>query len=290
VVRAAEKRHHARSAGHQATAGSEKPRSKPKKGFTITQAAEDVVEVIPGSVLLALVGMMALTLMVMLRSIITERHGLRQLRSTYESTVHALATAVEAKDDTTGGHIERVRDLGLLLAREMVPKDARDPQMAWGFLLHDIGKLSVPDAILRKPGRLDDMEWALMRRHAEEGVRILEGTPFLDRALDVVRHHHERWDGTGYPAGLAGEEIPLWARIFSVVDTLDAITSTRPYRPCQTLGAALAEIRLCAGTQFDPAVVEALERLDRDEIEKLLEHEEPAGSTHAEAVREEVTV
>jgi ribonuclease P protein subunit RPR2 len=260
----------------------------PSGDFALARAAERVVEVIPRTVLLALAGMLVLTLMLMLRTVTAERRGLRQLRVTYEATVHSLATAVEAKDDTTGGHIERVRDLGLLLAREMVPRQTRDPQMAWGFLLHDIGKLAVPDAVLRKPGRLDDLEWALMRCHAEEGVRILEGVPFLDKALDVVRHHHERWDGGGYPAGLVAEEIPLWARIFAVVDTLDAITSTRPYRPCQPLEAAIEEIRRCAGTQFDPAVVDALERLDRDAAEDLLEHEPEQAAPERLAQRQAV--
>jgi response regulator RpfG family c-di-GMP phosphodiesterase len=143
--------------------------------------------------------------------------------------------------------------------------------MAYGFLLHDIGKLAVPDAILGKPGRLDGHEWALMRRHPSEGVRILEAIPFLDEALDVVRFHHERWDGSGYPEGLAGTEIPLWARIFSVVDALDAITADRPYRARASYTLALDEISRNAGTQFDPQVVEALEALDPAEVERLLE-------------------
>ena len=264
------------------------PPPVPSGEFALARAAERVVEVIPRTVLLALAGMLMLTLLLMLRTVTAERRGLRQLRETYEATVHSLATAVEAKDDTTGGHIERVRDLGLLLAREVVPRQTRDPQMAWGFLLHDIGKLAVPDAVLRKPGRLDDLEWALMRRHAEEGVRILEGVPFLDKALDVVRHHHERWDGGGYPAGLVAEEIPLWARIFAVVDTLDAITSTRPYRPRQTLAAAIEEIRRCSGTQFDPAVVDALEQLDLAAVENLLEHEPEQPVAEAPARRQAV--
>jgi HD-GYP domain-containing protein (c-di-GMP phosphodiesterase class II) len=151
-----------------------------------------------------------------------------------------------------------VRKLGLLLAAEIVPREARDPQMAYGFLLHDIGKLAVPDAILRAPGRLSDEQWTLMRRHPEEGVRMLSSVPFLDKALDVVRCHHERWDGGGYPKGLSGEAIPLWARIFAVVDALDAITAERPYRAARSYEAALEEIRLHSGTQFDPMVVDAL--------------------------------
>ena len=247
------------------------PAPDDRSGFVLAAAAEDVVEVIPGGLLLALAGLIALTVTLCLRSFLIERRRNEALQASYEGTAHALATAVEAKDDTTGNHIGRVRDLGLLLARELAPREARDPQMAYGFLLHDIGKLAVPDAVLCKPGRLDDHEWTLMRRHCDEGVRILSGVPFLDRAIEVVRHHHERWDGAGYPDGLAGEEIPLWARMFAVVDTLDAITSSRPYRPRQSLDVALEEIRRCAGSQFDPRVVDALERLDRERLEALLE-------------------
>jgi two-component system, cell cycle response regulator len=194
-----------------------------------------------------------------------------ELKQNYVATVLTLASAVEAKDDYTGGHIHRVHDLGLLLARAVVPREADDPHLAYGFLLHDIGKLAVPDAVLNKPGKLDDQEWALMRRHPEEGVRILATIPFLGRALDVVRHHHERWDGRGYPDGLAGQDIPRWARIFAVVDTVDAITSNRPYRAGMPLEVALEEIQKGAGSQFDPECVEAFLRLDRDRVEELIQ-------------------
>lgn len=237
----------------------------------ITQAADNVVEVIPGALVLALAGLVAMIGVLIVRSWLMERRRGRALEESYTITVQALATAIEAKDHTTGGHIERVRSLGLLLAGELVPRDAKDPQMAYGFLLHDIGKLSVPDAILRAPGALTEKQWALMRRHPEEGVRMLSSIPFLDKALYVVRHHHERWDGTGYPDGLAGEEIPLWARIFSVVDALDAMTAERPYRSAEPYEAALEELRRHAGTQFDPEVVAALERIPAADIECLLE-------------------
>jgi HD-GYP domain-containing protein (c-di-GMP phosphodiesterase class II) len=196
----------------------------------------------------------------------------QQLKDTYLATVKALAAAVEAKDDSTGGHIQRVHALGMLLARAIVPEEADDAQLACGFLLHDVGKLSVPDAVLNKPGPLDEDEWEVMRRHPEQGAKILSTIPFLDRALDVVRHHHERWDGAGYPAGLCGEEIPLWARIFAVVDTVDAITSDRPYRPASPLDVAISELRAGAGAQFDPACVDAFMRLDREAVERLLQH------------------
>jgi HD-GYP domain-containing protein (c-di-GMP phosphodiesterase class II) len=239
---------------------------------TISRAADQVVQVIPGALILALAGLSALVILLMIRSVSIERRRSKALAETYGVTVEALATAIEAKDHTTGGHIERVRRLGLLLAAEAAsPRETRDPQMAYGFLLHDIGKLAVPDAILRAPRRLTDEEWALMRRHPEEGVRMLSNVPFLDRALDVVHYHHERWDGGGYPEGLSGEEIPLWARIFAVVDALDAITAERPYRPAQSYEKAVEEIRSHAGTQFDPAVVDALERLDPAAVKPLLE-------------------
>jgi cyclic di-GMP phosphodiesterase len=202
----------------------------------------------------------------------------QELRDTYLATVKALAAAVEAKDDCTGGHIQRVHALGMLLARAIVPEEADDAQLACGFLLHDVGKLAVPDAVLNKAGPLDADEWELMRRHPEKGAKILSAIPFLDRALDVVRHHHERWDGAGYPAGLRGEEIPLWARIFAIVDTVDAITSDRPYRSASPLAVAIGELRAGSGAQFDPACVEAFEALDHQTIESLLQHDgEPHG-------------
>jgi ribonuclease P protein subunit RPR2 len=238
---------------------------------SLSRTADHVIEVIPGTVILALAGLTALVLILILRSLAVERQRGKALAMSYGVTVEALASAIEAKDLTTGGHIERVRRLGLLLAAEIIPRDSRDPQLAYGFLLHDIGKLAVPDAILRAPGRLSEEQWTLMRQHPEEGVRMLANVPFLDRALDVVRHHHERWDGGGYPDGLKGDEIPLWARIFSVVDALDAITAERPYRAARSYDSALQEIRRHSGTQFDPAVVEALVALGPAVVEPLLE-------------------
>jgi HD-GYP domain-containing protein (c-di-GMP phosphodiesterase class II) len=129
----------------------------------------------------------------------------------------------------------------------------------------------VPDAILNKPGPLDDDEWALMRRHPQEGVRILRPVPFLDSAIDIVRHHHERWDGTGYPDGRRGASIPMSARIFAVVDTVDAMTSDRPYRAGLPLEVATQELIAHAGTQFDPVCVEAFTALDAHAIEALLQ-------------------
>jgi ribonuclease P protein subunit RPR2 len=179
----------------------------------------------------------------------------RELERSYFHTVRALAAAVEAKDGYTGAHIQRVHAIGLLLAREVAPDQAADPQLAYGFLLHDIGKLSVPDAVLKKPGPLTDTEWTLMRRHPEAGARILDAIPFLDRAVDVVLHHHERWDGRGYLAGLAGEEIPLIARILAVGDAFSAMTTTRPYRKALDVREALVRIADAAGSQLDERLV-----------------------------------
>jgi PAS domain S-box-containing protein len=193
-----------------------------------------------------------------------------ELERSYFSTVRALAAAVEAKDGHTGAHIQRVHALGLLLARSVAPHEADDPQIAYGFLLHDVGKLSVPDAVLTKPGPLSEVEWRLMRRHPQAGARILEEVPFLHRAVDVVLHHHERWDGRGYPAGLEREAIPLAARIFAVADTVDAIVSDRPYRPGRPLELALDEVAARAGTQFDPDCAAAMADLDHDAIAALV--------------------
>jgi PAS domain S-box-containing protein len=194
----------------------------------------------------------------------------RELERSYFHTVRALAAAVEAKDGYTGAHIQRVHQIGLLLAKAIAPDQADDPQLAYGFLLHDIGKLSVPDAVLKKPGPLTDDEWRLMRRHPEAGARILDAIPFLDRAVDVVLHHHERWDGRGYPAGLQEDGIPLWARIFSVADTVDAITSNRPYRRGRPLEEAVDEIVARSGTQFDPDCANALADLDHGAVQTLV--------------------
>jgi PAS domain S-box-containing protein len=194
----------------------------------------------------------------------------RELERSYFHTVRALAAAVEAKDGYTGAHIQRVHAIGLLLARTVAPDQAADPQLAYGFLLHDIGKLSVPDAVLKKPGPLTDSEWTLMRRHPQDGARILDAIPFLDRAVDVVLHHHERWDGRGYPAGLQEDGIPLWARIFSVADTVDAITSNRPYRRGRPLDQAIEEVVSRAGSQFDPDCAHALADIDQSAMQDLV--------------------
>ena len=173
--------------------------------------------------------------------------------------MRALSNAVEARDAYTGKHAERVAAYGIELARETGLDVADSPQIEFGFLLHDVGKVGVPDAILFKSSALTQDEYALVKGHPVIGSEILRDVDFLGEGKLVVRHHHERWDGTGYPDGLGGEAIPLAARVFAVADALDALTTDRPYRPASTFAAAREEIRAGSGTQFDPAVIAAYE-------------------------------
>jgi len=174
-----------------------------------------------------------------------------------EAFAEALATALDLREHETGAHSKRVACHTLVLARRF----ARDPtllrEIYWGALLHDIGKIGVPDAILCKAGALTDAEWGVMRQHPENGHAILRGIPFMTRAAEIVLCHEERYDGSGYPRGLAGEAIPFGSRLFAVIDTLDAITSDRPYRAAQSYDAAKAEILRGVGGQFDPLAVDA---------------------------------
>ena len=163
-------------------------------------------------------------------------------------------------------HCARACDLALLLAVAAAPEDVEDRQMVHGFLLHDIGKRVLPDAILNKPGPLDDEEHAIVRTHPQAGWRMLNEVEFGARTRDVVLYHHEHWDGSGYPLGLSGERIPLWARIVAIADAVDAMTSDRPYRRAMTLQAALDELRAQSGRQFDPALVELFLGLDRERL------------------------
>jgi HD-GYP domain-containing protein (c-di-GMP phosphodiesterase class II) len=196
-----------------------------------------------------------------------ERNRAQELRRSYKATVLALANAVEARDAYTGRHAQRVAAYGLRIAHAAGIEV--DPQVEFGFLLHDVGKVAVPDAILFKPGPLSDEERALMVKHPQIGSEILRHIDFLDDAKVVVMHHHERWDGEGYPAGLAGEEIPMQARVFAVADTLDALTTSRPYRGACGWAEARQVIRAGAGTQFDPAIVAAYETLPDEAFARI---------------------
>jgi len=204
-----------------------------------------------------------------------ERVRAQQLRQSYVATVRALANAVEARDAYTGKHAERVAAYGMAIARAGGLSLADEPETEFGFLLHDIGKVAVPDAILFKPKPLNEPERIVMEKHAEIGWEILRDIDFLGEAKLVVRHHHERWDGRGYPDGLAGEDIPLAARVFSVADTFDALTTDRPYRPARPLARARAIIAALSDTQFDPAAVEAFALISDDELRQIAGTELP---------------
>jgi HD-GYP domain-containing protein (c-di-GMP phosphodiesterase class II) len=195
---------------------------------------------------------------------------LLELEHTYRSTVSSLALAVEAKDERTGGHLYRVSRYGLLLTQLVSPEHAKDPQFEYGFLLHDIGKLMVPDAVLNKPGPLSEAEWELMRAHPAKGRSILEGIDFLDGAREIIHAHHERWDGNGYPRRLQGTDIPLGARIFPICDAFDAMTTNRPYRTAMPLGTAQEDVREGSGTQFWPEAVEAFLTIPDDVLKDVM--------------------
>jgi ribonuclease P protein subunit RPR2 len=182
--------------------------------------------------------------------------ALARLEASYATTVRALAAALDLRDDATGRHAERVTALALELARRVAPELAEEQRLAYGFLLHDIGKIGIPDALLRKPGPLEPDELELMRTHPELGRKIVEGVPYLRGvASDVIGSHHEHWDGSGYPNALRGTTIPLGARIFTIADAWDAMTNDRPYRAACSTEEALRRIEAASATQFDPALV-----------------------------------
>jgi putative nucleotidyltransferase with HDIG domain len=183
------------------------------------------------------------------------RQTMTDLERSYDITLEALGDALDLKDAETEGHSKRVTAFTIAIARAMGLSGERIRIIARGAFLHDIGKMAIPDAILRKPGSLTPEETAIMREHCFRGYQMLRKIPFLSEASDIVYAHQERYDGTGYPRGLKGDEIPLGARIFSVADTLDAITSDRPYRAAQTVAAAREEVLRYSGSQFDPEVV-----------------------------------
>jgi response regulator RpfG family c-di-GMP phosphodiesterase len=189
----------------------------------------------------------------------------------YRSTLGALTAALEARDEETSGHSRRVVAFSLRLGREMGLGDDELRSLEFGAMLHDVGKIGVPDAILRKPGQLTEEEWVRMKVHPAHGARILSGVRFLEGAARVVAQHHEKWEGSGYPVGLAGEAIDLNARIFAVADAFDAMTSDRVYRRGRPYGAALEELERCAGAHFDPGVVVAFGRVREEEWTQIRE-------------------
>jgi len=197
--------------------------------------------------------------------------ALEQVENSYRITLKALVQALETRDFETHGHSERVVTFSLRLGYELgLDKDAL-ADLELGALLHDIGKIGVPDAILRKPAKLNEEEWGKMKLHPLHGQKILRNIRFLEGAAKIVSQHHEQWDGSGYPYGLRGEDIDIGARIFAVVDAFDAMVSDRVYRKGRPYRAALEELERCSGTQFDPMVVEAFKRIPQEDWEILRE-------------------
>jgi HD-GYP domain-containing protein (c-di-GMP phosphodiesterase class II) len=182
--------------------------------------------------------------------------ALSDLQTAYLETIRTLAFMVEAKDATTGQHLERCRVYGIALM-EAMGIAADYPDAPYGFLLHDAGKIGVPEAVLNKPGPLTAAEWRVMRMHPVIGHQMVDRIPFLTNAAEIVRSHHEMWDGTGYPEGLKAEKIPRPARVFTVVDAFDAMTTDRPYRAALSIEKAIGELERLAGIQFDPEAVVA---------------------------------
>lgn len=184
------------------------------------------------------------------------RKAMNDLERSYDITLEAIGDALHLKDAETEGHSKRVTAFTISMARAMGLSQAQIRVIARGAFLHDIGMLAIPDAILRKPGALTQVEQEIMKEHPYRGYQLLRNIPFLQEAAEIVYAHQERYDGTGYPRGLKGDEIPLGARLVSVAETLDAITSDRPYRYAQTIGAAGEEIKRWSGRQFDAKVVD----------------------------------
>jgi putative nucleotidyltransferase with HDIG domain len=184
------------------------------------------------------------------------KKALSELEQSYDATLEALGGALDLKDSETVGHCKRVTAFTLAMAKAMNLPIETLPQIARAAFLHDIGKMAIPDRILQKPGPLDDEERTVMRTHCDIGYKMLLRIPFLREAAEIVLSHQEFYDGTGYPRGLRGEEIPLGARIFAVADAVDAMLSDRPYRKALSVDHARKEVKRCSGTQFDPKVVE----------------------------------
>ena len=197
------------------------------------------------------------------------RAALAENERTYDATLAALSSALDVRDTETEGHARRVVRYMELIAEGLGVPVEQHATLRRGALLHDIGKIGVPDHILRKPGPLTENEWYTMKTHPDLGAKIIANVPFLEEVAVIIRAHHERWDGNGYPEGLAGEQIPLGARIFAVADSFDAMTSDRPYRRGRQLDEALLEIDRCSTTQFDPAVVKAFLAVPIERIEAI---------------------
>jgi putative nucleotidyltransferase with HDIG domain len=227
----------------------------------------------------AIIGIAAILLWIVLRGVYVRSsveirrrsvelaNALTATERSYDATLHALSNALDVRDSETEGHARRVVGYVDLIGDELGVLQAERAVLHRGALLHDIGKIGVPDDVLRKAGPLSPSEWATMRRHPSYGARIVADVPSLENVVEIIKHHHERWDGSGYPDGLRGEEIPFGARLFTVADAFDAMTADRPYRKAMDAVSARAEIVRNSGSQFDPRVVEAFMRIP---LERLL--------------------
>jgi putative nucleotidyltransferase with HDIG domain len=222
-----------------------------------------------------------------LESIVSSRTGrlrstMQDLERSYDITLEAMGDALDLRDEETEGHSKRVTAYTIALAQAMGLESEELRVIARGAFLHDIGKIATPDSILLKPGRLNEQEMTIMKQHCERGYGIVRKIPFLREAAEIVYAHQERFDGAGYPRGLRGDEIPLGARIFAIADSLDAMTSDRPYRKGTTFAAAKEEIARCAGKQFDPQIVETFLAMPNETWSELrAETEKPSPSVHS---------
>ena len=199
---------------------------------------------------------------------------LADAESAFNATLISLSKAIDLRDKDTEGHCRRVVEYSLLMGRNLKFSQEEMVRLSHGALLHDIGKIGVPDAILMKPGPLTEEEWAIMRTHPELGFQMVSDVRQLERAREIILNHHERFDGKGYPRGLRGNAIPLPARVFSIADSFDAMISDRPYRKGMPIDEARAEVRRCSGTQFDPICVAAFDLIPDDELRRITEERE----------------
>ena len=196
------------------------------------------------------------------------RRTMNDLNDAYNNTLTALVKALDAREKEVGSHSERVMNYSALIAGKLGIRGVELEQLAKGSLLHDLGKIGITDNILLKPGKLDDSDWVEMRKHPQIGYAILSEIAFLKGPAEIILSHHERYDGSGYPKGLKGEQIPVGSRIFTLVDTLDAMTSDRPYRKALPFDAVTGEVNTFRGTQFDPALADLFLSISRSQWEE----------------------
>lgn len=203
----------------------------------------------------------------------------KEIHDTYIATMDALVSALDHRDSETSNHSSRVVEYSMMIAKVMGIEERKLEHLRWGAILHDIGKIGVSDAILRKPGPLTKEERKELENHPEIGYNMLKKIEFLKDVMPVVLHHQEKYDGSGYPNRLSGERIPMGARIFAVADTFDAMTSDRPYRKALSYEEARAEVKRCSGTQFDPKVVEAFLKIPKEKWEAVRKALGPKSTT-----------